>query len=356
MNRLAFIVLLFMSCTSTETLYIGTYTNPNNKSEGVYVNTFNNKTGEIELLGHTNKLASPSYMAISHNGKYLYCVSEANPGKVSSFSVGKKGLLTPINSQSIQGEGPCHIAIDATDKWAVVSNYSSGNLNVFRVNDNGSLGELTQVVNHTKNNKQAHAHQATFAHNNNKLYAVDLGIDTLFQYNFDAAAQQPISQGNAAGVPEGSGPIHIAISNNEKFVYLLNEWAANVTVFEAGSNELQNVQVISTNAVDAPGGNKGSAAIRISPDGKHLYATNRGNTNTISTFSINSSGLLAHVEDLPVDKHPRDFNISPNGKWVLVAARDNNSVKVYKRDEASGKLTIFGKEVNFPSPVAVLFK
>ena len=352
-------LLTMTSCAPQYKLYVGTFTTATNQSDGIYVNNFNSKHGTIHPVAHSEKIISPSYLALTKDQKFLYTVNDNSErkGAVTAFAVnGKKGLIM-LNSQLSMGDGACHIAVDQTNRFVAAANYSSGNFAVFGINADGSLTPALQTMAHLKEGKPgaARAHQVVFSHDNRFLYVVDLGVDSVFQYQFSANNQKPVGLYKSYGVAAGSGPRHLVINPAGTFIYLLNEWKSYITTFRVENDQLIDVQSIETGAVPGPGGNMGSAAIRISPDGRFVYASNRGNTNTVSTFEVLADGRLKMLNAIPVDKHPRDINISPDGKWLLVASRDDNSVKVYVRDLQTGLLKFAGTEIHFPSPVSLLF-
>jgi 6-phosphogluconolactonase len=346
-------------------MLVGTYDSP--KSEGIYVYDFNTSDGSAKELSHI-KTSNPSFLTVSKNGTLVYAVNEnANEngkgGTVSSFSFNNKtGELLFLNKQSSQGNHPCHISLDKKEKWVAVSNYSSGNLSLLPIRKNGLLDSATQVKQHvgkgfdTTRQKSPHVHASYFDENNDYLYATDLGLDKVFIYLFDAKKGQLYnSKGNFKPTAQGGGPRHIAFSKAGKYVYVLQEMLGEIIVFKNyGSSDIHNIQRISTLPQNFTGA-AGSADIHISPDGNFLYASNRGELNTITIFSINKIDgkltLIGHQNTLGIA--PRNFNFDPTGKFLIVANQKSDEIVIFYRDIDSGILTDTENRISIGKPVCI---
>jgi 6-phosphogluconolactonase len=345
-------------------LFVGTYTS--GKSKGIYVFQFNSKTGEVQWVSNTDSSSNPSFLAVAPNGKYLYAVNETGreqPGHVSAYSFDKtKGELSFINKQLSGGDDPCFITTDPTGRWAVVANYSGGNLSALPINRDGSLAAYTQLIQHkgSSANKQrqekAHVHSSFFSPDYQYILAPDLGTDKVMVYQFNASAKKPMQPAPvpfAASTP-GSGPRHLAFHPSRKYAYLVEEMTGTVKVYAYNKGALSGLQTIATHPADFKG-QPGSADIHVSPDGKFLYASNRGDENNLAIFSINpSSGRLTSVGYQPVQgAQPRNFMIDPTGKWLLVANQKTSNIVVYRRDLATGLLQPTLQQVEVPNPVCL---
>jgi 6-phosphogluconolactonase len=362
-------------------LMIGTYTRPNTKnpSEGIYVYKFNTDTGDFSAVSIAKGIKNPSFLAISPNEKFIYSVGETDAdGSVSAFSFDKKsGTLTKLNTQSSGGANPCHVSIDKTGKWVLVGNYSGGNLSILPVEADGSLGKPTQTINHEGKGPNAarqeklHVHSVNIAPNNSDVFVPDLGIDKIVTYKLDTKNGKLLA-GKPAFIKmaDGSGPRHFTIHPNGKFAYVIQELSSTVTAFNYVSGKLTPFQTITTLAKDFKDKNKSFCAdIHISPDGKFLYGSNRfvdaGNKNgvfaadntidTIVMYSIDQkTGKLTYIGNEPVlGKVPRNFMITPNGKFVLVANQETDNITIFKRDAKTGKLSPTGKQIEVPVPVCL---
>jgi len=370
-RRLLFLfgLLPMMACVqhdNTMNLLIGTYTHTG-KSEGIYVYTFDLQTGK---LNYKNKVATenPSFLTISPDRKFVYAVNELNNGKgaVSAFAYEQQtGALKLLNSQLTDGDDPCNIMTDKANKHVIASNYSGGNFTVFGVLDNGALTPHQQVIQHEgsgpdKNRQEKpHVHSATFSPDERFLLVQDLGIDRIKVYAYDNKNErQPISpQAVSDGVASaGSGPRLITFSKNGKYAYLIQEMKSAVTVYRYDQGQLTPIQEISMLSPSFKG-DVGAADIHISPDGKFLYASNRGDANDIAIYAIHASdGKLTHIQNQSGGgKGPRSFVIAPGGKYVLVANQYTNDVIVFERDARTGLLKSTGEKIVVGAPVCLVF-
>jgi len=342
-------------------LFIGTYTS--GKSEGIYVYKFNSTTGDaqpISVIASTN----PSYLAISPNGKYVYAVNENNgPGEVTAYSFDKSsGQLTFLNKQLTGGISPCYISESRNSKWLMVANYSSGNVSALPVNVDGSVGPLAELIQHegkgtdTSRQEKAHAHSAIFSPDEHYLLCADLGTDKEMIYRFNSNLSKPIilEKDSAVSIQGGSGPRHIVFNSKKPIVYIIEELSGTVDAFHYNNGKLKHFQRISSVPEDFKG-DAGSADIHISPNGKFLYATNRGTANNIVVYSIDSTTGKLKVKGFQdvQGKHPRNFIIDPTGHFLLVANRDTDNIVVFKINQQTGLLEDTGKQIQVPNPVCL---
>jgi len=364
-NLIPFFLLFFLvSCSSKKYyLFIGTYTNTTSK--GIYIYDFNSATGEATPIWNTDSVTNPSYLTISKDEKYVYAVNEtngANPGRVTAYSFDKKNVkLNFINTTASGGDDPCYISTTNDNKWLAVANYTSGTATLFRINADGSVAPYSELVNDTiyrrpGANKTPHVHETVFSRDEKYLLTPDLGLDKLIVYKFDRNSKTPLTvpSTSIAQSADSTGPRHITFAKDGKFVYLMHEMGANVTVYSWDDGKLTQVQDIGT-FPKGFAGVKDGAEIMLSPDGKFLYASDRGDLNLIAIFSIDtSSGKLILKGTIPTEgKHPRNFIIDPSGNFLLVANQDSESIIIFKRDQESGMLTNTGKQIHIPRPVCL---
>jgi 6-phosphogluconolactonase len=359
------IACTYLSAQSKENyLLVGTYTS-SGKSEGVYVYKFNSETGDATPVSSA-VTSNPSFLSVSPNEKFVYAVHEVdrtgNGGSISAFTFNKKkGKLDLINQEPSGGDHPCYVQVDKTGKWIFVANYTSGSLSVLPVNKKGGLGQATTAIQQTGSgpNKQRqekpHVHCTVISPDNKWLFASDLGTDKVMIYSFDAKtgklteAKQPFY----AARP-GAGPRHFTFHPNGKYAYLTEELSGHVVVFNYKDGQLTETQRISTTP-EAEVGFAGSADIHVSPDGRFLYATNRGDFNTIATYRVDSStGHLSVISYQSVlGKAPRNFNFDPGSNFLLVANQDSDEIVIFKRDKETGVLTDSGKRIKVGMPVCI---
>ena len=361
--QLLFLMMLFSAKAQEHYLLIGTYTN--GKSEGIYVYNFNSSTGDFSYVSKI-KSPNPSYLAVAPNQQTVYSVYEEGNnnvgGSVAAYSFNKaNGELSKINQQLSGGDHPCYVAVDKTGKWVATANYTGGSLTVFPVQSNGGLGEAAAHIQHTGTsiNKQrqekAHVHCTYFSKDNRFLFAPDLGMDKVMIYSFDQknGKLNPAPQPFVKSKP-GAGPRHIDFHPNNKYAYLIEELTGTVVAFNYNDGKLTAMQNISAAPSDFKGG-MGSADIHVSPDGKFLYCSNRGESNTITIFKINPANgkltVIGHQSTL--GKTPRNFNFDPSGNFLLVANQDTDDIIIFKRDKQTGLLTDTGKKIEVGNPVCL---
>ena len=262
-------------------------------------------------MSNTDSSTNPSYFIVAHNRDFVYAVNEtngANPGRVSAYAFNKnKGTLEFLNTVLSGGDDPCYISTSNDDKWAVVANYTSGSVAVFPVNKNGSIQPYSQLIKDSGSsiNKDrqatAHVHEAVFSPDNAYLFTPDLGMDKVMIYKFNHLSKQPLKPSSPAFVKAapGSGPRHFTFHPNKKYAYLIHELSGTVTAYSYNNGKLVQLQDLAAHPAGYSG-TIGSAEIAISPDGKFLYASNRGDENTITIFSINSSTGKWKLEGLSI--------------------------------------------------------
>jgi 6-phosphogluconolactonase len=342
-------------------LIIGTYTSPG-KSEGIYIYNFDVSTADFKFKSVAKDITNPSYLAVSKNNKFVYSVAEApNNSAVAAFGFdGLKGELTFLNKQPTGSPGPCFVLAD--DKKAFSANYGGGSISVFGIESNGTL-TTAKVIQHTgksidpkKRQESAHAHQVQFTPDRKYVVCTDLGEDHIYIYNYNPAGKgEVLSIKTVVKTNPGTGPRHLTFSPNGKFAYLAHEFNGSITAFTYANGNLNKIQETGTTAKDFEG-RIDAADIHVSPDGRFLYETNRGDANTISAFAIQADGKLSFIETIStLGKGPRNFVIDPTGKYLLVGHQYSNNVVIFERNKKTGTLKDTGKRIELGAPVCLLF-
>jgi 6-phosphogluconolactonase len=365
------VTVLYANKASTNyLLFVGTYTK--GESKGIYAYRYDAKSGSLTSLGLAAESVNPSFLAVDPSHRFLYAVNEVQDykgeksGAVTAFAIDRKtGQLSRLNEVASRGEDPCYISLDKTGKYVLVANYTSGNIAVFPVHNDGTLGEASAFVQHHgsgpnhEHQEGPHAHWIETTADNHYAVVADLGLDKLLIYRFDAT-NGSLTPNNppAADLPPGSGPRHVAFSPHNKFAYSVNELKSTVTAFSfnAGQGTLQPFQTVSTLPKDFSGEND-TAEIHIQPDGKFLYASNRGH-DSIAVFSIDQkTGRLNLVNNFSTEgKTPRNFELDPTGSHLLVANEDTGNIVVFKLDGTTGRESLVTNDtVKLPSPVSLRF-
>jgi 6-phosphogluconolactonase len=346
-------------------LLIGTYENQD-KTNGIHVYKFNTETGEIASVQPPTILSNASYLAISHDKKNVYAVSEHGQEKASAHAYAfdpSSGKLTFLNSVPSEGDHPCYISVDSKKKFVFVGNYSGGNLLSIPLKADGSFQTNVQNIKHKggsvnkERQDKPHVHSVVLSPDSRYLMVPDLGADKVFQYAVDVSKPQALTPASPpfTSVKPGAGPRHLTFHPNGKFAYLILEMEAAVAAFDYKNGQLKEKQVIS---MVKPGFKRklGAADIHVSPDGKFLYASNRGEANELAIYSIAKDGKLTVVGHQSVlGETPRNFAIDPTGKFLLVGNQNSNDVVIFKRDIKTGLLTDTGKKIQLDKPVCLKF-
>jgi 6-phosphogluconolactonase len=358
-SSLSAIALLVAAATASADefwVYYGTYTGGKDGSKGIYRSKFDNQTGTLGAAELAAEMESPSFVTIHPSGKFLYAVGEGNGkegGPVVAFALNQAtGKLTKLNEAKSGGPGPCHISVHPKGIYAIVANYNGGSTAVFRLGEDGQIVERTAFVQHEGMGKdpgrqeKAHAHCSFFDRAADRAYTVDLGIDKVKVFAFDPA-KGTLDDAAADDIPTppGAGPRHITFASDGKFAYVCGELDSTVNVIRFSSGNGMVVQSLST--LTAPVKNNSTAECILSSDGKFVYVSNRVG-DSIAVFKVNvDRKLTAAGHIMGAIKIPRNFNIDPSGKWMLIASQDGGQVGVWRLDASTG----MGKETGTTAKV-----
>jgi 6-phosphogluconolactonase len=344
-------------------LLIGTYSNAD-KTNGIHVYRFNSESGEFTTSLPPVVQLNASYLAISKDRKNVYAVSESGQdnGSVNAYSFdAASGKLTFLNSVKSEGDHPCYVSVDDKKKFVFIGNYSGGNLLSVPLNADGSLRSEVQNIKHEGSSVvkdrqgEPHVHSVVLSPDQNYLMVPDLGTDKVFQYKVDVAKPQALTPAASpfASVKPGGGPRHLTFHPSGKYAYLILELEAGVAAFDYKDGNLTHKQTITMIKPGFTGG-VSAADIHVSPDGKFLYASNRGTANEIAIFSIEKDGTLKSVGHQSVlGQIPRNFAIDPTGNFLLAANQNSNDVVIFKRDSKTGLLTPTGTKISIEKPVCL---
>lgn len=368
-------IVLFISFLIGTSLYsqkqfvfFGSY-NWDKGSEAVYVYELDNKTGKLTKVASSSDVINPGYITVSSDGNYIYASSDAktpNYGTVSSFAFdAEKKSLTFLNQQKTGGENPVYVNVDKSVKWLINVTYNQATISVFPLLENGKIDSIAQHfkftegsgVNPTRQEK-SHTHSAVFAPDYTTVLFADLGADKILQYPFDASQNKPLiyNQSTFINTKPESGPRHITFSKNGKLVYSIEELAGMISVYDFSDSNLKDIQRIATHPDKITEGFE-SSDVHISPDGKFLYATNRGKENNIAIFKVLNDGKLESIGYQKTGgKHPRTFAIDETGKFIIVTNVNSQDVTVFRRNLETGMLKKVGKPVKINPPTCVKIK
>ncbi|MEK0422912.1 MAG: hypothetical protein RLZ95_822 [Bacteroidota bacterium] len=342
-------------------LLVGTYTAKGSK--GIYVFNFDTVTGKAIELSHTDSVINPSFLTITKDKQFVYAVNETNNGMISAFSFSNNKLKL-LQQKTTKGADPCYITLSPDEHNLFVGNYSSGNITQFHRFANGLVSNAQQTIQHSGKSidsvrqEKAHVHGTFFSPNGAYLLTPDLGNDQINIYPYSPNTSLPldIEKSTLIMSKPGAGPRHLAFSKNGKFLYVIEELTGSISVYSFAKGKTAFIQTVYTHTSDFTG-KPGSADIHISPDGLFLYASNRGTENNIVKFPILPSGKLEEKKRTLTPsggKMPRNFTISEDGNWMLVAHQSTDNIVVFKRDKITGALTNTGNSIKVSMPVCLV--
>ncbi|MCE9629407.1 MAG: lactonase family protein [Planctomycetia bacterium] len=362
-------------------VWFGTYTNPQSKSEGIYVSRFDDEAGTLAPPTLAAAAKNPSFLAAHPVLPVLCAVAEVAdveglPGAaVTAFGIDvSTGRLTAKNHRSTGGSGACHVCFDREGRVVLAANYGGGSTICLGVAEDGSLepvatGTPAGFIQHTfsragepgikpKRQEKPHAHSVDVSPDGRFAFVCDLGLDEVLVYALDRD-RATLAPHTTAKVKAGAGPRHFALHPDGRHAWCVNELDLTVTGFayDAASGTLAAVETLSTipaDVVDRTGFS--TAEIAVHPSGKFLYASNRGH-HSIARYTIDAATRRLTFQGVePIrGKTPRSFAIDPTGRYLLAAGQDSNTVTVFAIDPATGALGFTGTSIDVPAPVCVLF-
>ena len=366
---IVFALLTFINFAQNNNLmmYIGSYTEESN-SNGIYTYHFNQENGTFELLSSATA-ANPSFVTLSPDRKRLYAVSEYNDGRQGAYSFDvsedKVQLSNPIflptapkESLPRAGADPCHIVTDG--KYVITANYTGGDISVFSLDAAGRLQTEVQHISFVEalHGSASHIHCIIPTPEKRYVLVTNLGKNCVYRFRYKARkASKSVKVLKDMKVAYRiidtiQGPRHLTFSKDGRFAYLINELGGECVVLSYRKGKLKEVQRL----IADEGGGRGSADIHISPDGRFLYTSHRLKKDGIAIFAIDpEKGTLTKIGYQLTGIHPRNFAITPNGKFLLVACRDDNKIQMFRRNEVTGELTDTSLNISVDKPTCVAF-
>ncbi|GAF04846.1 lactonase family protein [Saccharicrinis fermentans] len=338
-------------------VYIGTTNNDSLK--GIEYCFLDTVSGEISQPQLADKILNPNFLEVDAQNGLLFAIGERSDKKsvLKSYGVDEKsGQITPLSSSVLNGQGPCYVALDKSLDKLMLAYYNSGEVASYVLSD-GGVAFLRKIKHHGKGpvlsrQKAVHAHSIDIDPGSHFIYAADLGADKLMVYTQDSMG---LTMVDSVMCKPGSGPRHFDFSPHGDLMALVNELDCTVSTFAKDSagiyrKVLQEVSLLP----DTFSGFAKAADIHFSPDGKFLYASNRG-YDCIGVFKVHERKL--EWVDFVTEgiKWPRNFAIDPSGNFLVVANRDVNNLSVYQRNKRTGRLTLLPGVAQVERPICVKF-
>lgn len=348
-------------------MFVGTYTRGD--SRGIYAAQVDADSGAVVVGGVTEGIRNPSFLVLNRAGDRLYAVSEVGDfegtqgGGVVAYAV-EDGVPAEIGRAPTNGGAPCHLALDPTERYLVVANYSGGSATVLPIDQRGAVGPPSHLMvhhgssTHPQRQQAPHAHQVAFVPDSDIVLVVDLGVDRVIAYRLDAAEGRLLEvPGAGFRASAGAGPRHLAFHPDGARVYLINELNSTLTVLQCdrGTGAMEEIATLSTLPGEFQGENS-CADVHVHPSGRFVYGSNRGHDSIVVYRIDGDGGPLTVVQHQSTGgRTPRNFGIVPGGRHLVVANQDSDSLVVFDIDQDNGGLTPVGEPVSVPVPVCVRF-
>ena len=346
-------------------LYTGCYTEPSGTGSGIGALRFDPESGQFAELSETRGIVNPTFLVASADGRFVYSVAEESGAKAVALARDpKSGNLTELNAESSVGNGACHINIDPSGKYVLVANYGSGSIAALPIQDDGSLGEATGSVQHEGASEAdparqdgPHAHQIVPSPDGAFIFVNDLGLDRVIGYRLDPASGEfEEVPGAGTSTAAGAGPRHLVFSPDGGSVYVINELNSTLSAYayDAATGVFTERNTVSTLPEDF-NGESYCADVHVSPDGRFVYGSNRGH-DSIAIFEVDQASGEISLTDVVSEgiTWPRNFTMTPDGAWLLVANERGDSIVSMRRDADTGKLSEIVGEIASATPVCLV--
>lgn len=341
--------------------YVSTYTSGNKSSYGIRIYDVDMENGRF-IEKDQVEITNSSYVTVSHNQKYLYSITDFG---VEAYKVMKGGSLEVINHASINGMRGCYLSTDYDDKFLFVAGYHDAKVTVLRLNQNGSIGEITEEIFHkglgsiAERNFRPHINCVKMTRDNKFLCAADLGMDHVIVYNLNHSTGK-LHQVDIIRSEQESAPRHLKFSKDGKFLYIVHELKNYIDVYTYSLDEHENpvfekIQNIST-VNEYHAGGSAASALNFSADFNYLCSSNAGDNSVILYHIDKKSGLLSKILCLPVSgDYPKDAVLFPDNRHLVSLNHESNSMTFFNVDLEKGTLVMNGREMKVDQPNCIIF-
>jgi 6-phosphogluconolactonase len=309
----------------------------------------------------TVQITNSSYITISHNRKFLYSITDFG---VESFKILADGSLEFLNMESINGMRGCYLSTDFNDKYLFVSGYHDGKVTVLRLNDDGTIGNITDEKYHkgmgsiAERNFRPHVNCSRMSRDNKYLCVADLGMDHIKVYKLDHRKGTLKLVDVVRSEPE-SAPRHIRFSREGKFMYVVHELKNYIDVYtyheEKDNPYFEKIQTIST-LNDYHSGLAAASALKVSEDRQYMLSSNAGDNSVVIYKVDEETGLLSKILCLPINgSYPKDASLFPDNKHLVSLNHESNTLTFLTVDLEKGTLVLNGPEIKCDKPNTVIF-
>lgn len=355
--------LFLTACTtqpSGKTLYLlaGSYLPETEQSIHIYA--FDTETGETRPVSSLSGVAYPTFFCQNEAGDVVYAVGEYDDADKATLNAlhydAQQGMLSLFSTQRNGAGAPCNITLHPSGSHLLCANYQGGSITTSELNEDGSLQPPTELRYEgtgarPDRQEKPHVHAVNFTPDGRYLLANDLGLDCIHIYPASPAPFDS-TQGYDLKVDAGAGPRHLCFAPNGQHAYLISELSGQLFHLSYDGDSLR---LVSSQIADTLQGG-GSADIHVTHDGQFLYASHRLKGDGISIYRLDpTTGEPVRIGYQPTGIHPRNFTLSPDERFLLVACRDTDEIQVFSRDTTTGLLSDTGHTLSLPKPMFVTF-
>ncbi|MFC5051425.1 lactonase family protein [Rubritalea spongiae] len=336
-------------------------------AEWIYSSLFDTDSGKLTDAEKMVEVVRPSFITMGDGVLYSTSNKFGQQGGIAALKVAEDGGLSLMNEKPSNAAGNCHVSLDASGKLLFFANYSGGSVGAIALKEDGSLSDTVSMAEHEGSSvhesrqKGPHPHSMYHGPENKYAYAPDLGTDEIWTYRFDLSSGK-LNLIDKAKHPDGGGPRHMKFSKDGNQAYVLSELTLETVIYDRDreTGKLTARDSVSNLEEGKDKSQMTCSEIRVSEDGKFVYAANRDlankNRDSVSVFEVKTNGGLELVQVVGAEVWiPRNINISPDGKWLLVAGQKSDLVTVFSIDTETGQLEFTGHKVKIPSPMCVEF-
>ena len=341
--------------------YVSTYTSGmKDNIHGIKIYDVDMENGYFKEKGEV-EITNSSYLTISHNSKYLYSITDFG---VEAYRIEEDGMLTVINQGSINGMRGCYLSTDYEDKFLFVAGYHDGKITVLRLQDDGGVGEITDEIFHkglgsvAERNFRPHINCARMTHDNKYLLVADQGMDHVNVYSLDKNRGK-LKLADVIRSELESGPRHIKISKDGKYIYIVHEWKCFIDVYKYEDKDgipyFEKIQSISTLRKNSTQGTVASA-LSFSVDYKYLLSSNAGD-NSVVVYNVDQkTGMLKTNFCLPISgTYPKDAELFPGNQFLVSLNHESDTMTFFRADMEKGIITMNGAPMKIQQPNCIIF-
>lgn len=347
--------------------YVGTGTSED--SGGIFLGQIDLETGVVQQPTLATAASRTTFIWLHPTENVLYSVAEVHGDAgekkpaIAAWKIDADGKLTKINHQFAEGVGPCFVTVRGDGKYAAVANYGSGSIAIYPLRGDGSIEPASGKVQHTGSGPDTarqsapHAHSVRFDPSGQRLLAADLGTDDIFIFDIQPDGSLKPADVPSLQNPPGSGPRHFVFSPDNRFVLSLGELSGTISIFRYDAIRAKPLSTASTVAADLPDdANRWCAEILFHPSLPVVYCSNRGPQEiAVFDFEAKSGGLIRRGAVDCGGKTPRNFRLTPDGRFLLVANQDSDNIAVFKVDSKTGDLALTDQQISVPKPMSIKF-